>query len=288
MLRSVFVLLIVCCITVSGKSQCPFQNTTTSTVLNGSYVPHLIPTSKVIPNPHLREADVMWSKRVWRVIDLRQKMNHSLYYPLEPTGDRSSLWDLLKCSLYEGQVTAYNPGPLLDDDEFKVPYTLTELQEIFVSYDTVWTVNPDTDEMEPVPVEEQLESREIKQYMLKEDWFFDRQRSVLECRIIGMAPMREIKGQNGEIRGYSPVFWLYFPEVRYVLRNALVFNRQNNVHTMSFDDLFQKRYFSSYIVKESNVFDRKINEYLTGTDALLEAEKLKRNIFKVEHDLWHY
>ena len=135
---------------------------------------------------------------------------------------------------------------------------------------------------------DELESREIKRYRIKEDWFFDKQRGVMDVRIIGIAPMKEVRGQNGDFRGYAPVFWLYFPECRYVLANSKVFNRGSDVHNMSFEDLFWKRMFSSYIIKESNVFDRKVNEYVAGVQALLESEQIKGNIAKVEHDLWHF
>ena len=97
-----------------------------------------------------------------------------------------------------------------------------------------------------------------------------------------------MKGEDGELRGYAPVFWLYFPECRYVFANATVFNRGNGSREMTYDDLFWKRMFSSYIVKESNVFDRKINEYMVGEAALLESEKIKDEIARMEHDMWHY
>jgi len=48
------------------------------------------------------------------------------------------------------------------------------------------------------------------------------------------------------------------------------------------------RKFSSYIFKESNVFDRRIQDYATGIDLLLEGEKIKADIFNKEHDMWTY
>ena len=56
----------------------------------------------------------------------------------------------------------------------------------------------------------------------------------------------------------------------------------------TFEEIFQKRYFSSYIIKETNVFDRSINDYAQGLDALLESERIKDELFTIEHDLWHY
>ena len=182
-------------------------------VLDGVYIKEHSPTRKVVPYTHLREADVMWSKRIWRIIDLREKINHPLYYPVEPINDRKSLFDVIKQALLvDGAITAYYPGPLLDDDEFKVPMLTSEVKALFSSVDTSYTEDLETGDFVPVIQNIELASREIKQYKLKEDWFFDRQRSVLDVRIIGIAPMREIKGEDGEVRGYAEMFWLYFPE----------------------------------------------------------------------------
>lgn len=278
---------------VAGLFAIPFCMVTSSvsaqTVLDGPYVKEHTPTRKVVPYTHLREADVMWAKRIWRVIDLREKMNHPLYYPVEPINDRKSLFDIIKQALLvDGSITAYNPGPLLDDDEFKVPMLTSEIKALFTTIDTTYTENLETGDFEPVIQTIELESREIMQYKLKEDWFFDRQRSVLDVRIIGIAPMKEVRGDDGEVRGYAEMFWLYFPECRYVFANWDVFNRRNDSERRTFEDLFWKRMFSSYIIKEANVFDRRINEEYQGIDALLDAERIKNEIFLLEHDLWHF
>ena len=265
------------------------QEAAAQNVLDGVYVKEHTPTRKVIPYTPLREADVMWSQRIWREIDLREKINHPLYYPIEEINDRKSLFDVIKHALLvEGSITAYNPGPLLDDDEFKVPMLPSEVKGMFSRWDTSYTEDLETGDYVPVIQEIQLESREIKRYKIKEDWFFDKQKSVLDVRIIGIAPMKEVRGEDGEVRGYAEMFWLYFPECRYVFANWDVFNRQNDAARMTFEDLFWKRMFSSYIIKESNVYDRRINEEYTGISALLESERIKDEIFKLEHDLWHF
>ena len=213
---------------LAAMSQCPYVGAVNggSTVLNGAYVEETIPIKQLMSYPPLREADVMWSKRIWREIDLREKMNHPLYYPMEPTDGRASLWDLIKCATLDGNLTAYSPGPLLDEDEFKQAYTVAELNQIYNSIDSVTTIDIDSDEPITVEVIDALESSEIKKYRIKEDWFFDRKRSVMEVRIVGIAPVKEVIGEDGELRGYAPVFWLYFPECRYVFANAKVFNRK--------------------------------------------------------------
>lgn len=259
------------------------------TVLDGAYIKEHTKTKRVVPYTHIREADVMWARRVWRIIDLREKVNHPLYFPTEPINDRKSLFDVIRQGLMvDGSITAYDPGALLTDDEFKKAYLATELQELFTRMDTQYTESLTTGDMEMVVQPINLESRDIKMYKLKEDWIFDKQRSTLDIRIIGIAPMKEVKGEDGEVRGYAPLFWLYYPECRYVFANWDAFNRENDSERRSFEDIFWKRQFSSYITKWSNVYDRQISDYKTGLDGLLEGEEIKQALFEFEHDLWNF
>ena len=259
-------------------------------VLDAAYIKEHTPTRRAVPYTHLREADVLFAKRVWRTLDLREKMNHPLYFPVEPTNGRRSLWDVIRDGLLkEGSLTAYDAGPLLQDDDFQYPLMYNALDSMLNPTTTIWTDDlEDPDNKIPVEVPAPITSANITRYQLKEDWFFDKQRGVMEVRIIGLAPMREVRGDDGELRGHAPLFWLYFPELRYVLANAEAFNRQNDGERRSLDHVFQDRMFSSYVIKESNVYDRRIGDYSQGLDALLEAERVKEGLFRAEHDLWNY
>ncbi|MCB9183023.1 MAG: gliding motility protein GldN [Flavobacteriales bacterium] len=259
------------------------------TVLDGAYIKEHTRTQRVVPYTHIREADVMWARRVWRTIDLREKLNHPLYFPTEPINDRKSLFDVIRQGLMvDGSITAYDPGPLLTDDEFRKPLLRQQLEDMFTRMDTQYTEDLTTGDMMMVVQPINLESRDIKMYRLKEDWIFDKQRSTMDIRIIGIAPMKEIRGEDGEVRGYAPLFWLYYPECRYVFANWDVYNRENDAERRSFESIFWKRQFSSYITKWSNVYDRQINQYKTGLDALLEGEEIKQALFEFEHDLWNF
>ena len=287
-----------------------------------------VPTKKVIPYAHLREADYIWGKRVWRTIDLREKQNYPLYYPLVPLNDRWSLWDILKVNINEGNITSYSPfdpadetSELLDGDQFKYPLvtgagypddvvkSLVELSFNAVEYGEYYDKQkmdangePMYDEYdEPIYEEDEygmalqtrdttkipIEAQEIIEYKIKEDWFFDKQRSVLDVRIEGIAPV-VYRYQEKTIIGKRTLFWVYFPECRYVFQNYFVYNEHNDARRMSFDDLFWKRKFQSYIHKETNVYDREINDHKVGVNALLKSEDIKYQIFKFEHDVWHF
>jgi gliding motility associated protien GldN len=259
------------------------------TILDGAYIKENVRTKKVVPYPPVREADVLWSKRIWRSIDLREKANYSLYYPIEPIKGRLSLFDVIKQSIMvDGSLTAYSPGPTFQDDEFTTPLSPEEIKAVFISVDTLTTEDPDTGEFIDVVQETELGSTEITQYRIKEVWYFDKQSSTIQVRIIGIAPMKEYYSEEGLFMGYQPIFWLYYPECRYVFVNFESFNPRNDAQRISYDDLMSKRMFDSFIYKEENVYDRIIGSYAQGIDALLESERIKKEIFNWEHDLWSY
>ncbi len=277
-----------------------------SDVLDGVYVQEHIPTKRVIQYTHLREADVMWSKRVWRTIDLREKMNHPLFYPEEPISDRMALWDVIKYGvLKEGSLTVYEPIEF--DDQFRFPVKPANgnisspefrkrLESFFGEQQVVQKLDENDEPMYDMDTGDEIYdtltieyvANQIIRYEIKEDWFFDKQRSVMDVRIIGISPVVYYTNpETGDVMGTQNLFWLYFPECRYVFQNFFVYNRDNDAMRMSFDDLFWKRQFSSYIHKESNVFDRTIFPSWDGVDALLESERIKDEMFKIEHDVWH-
>ncbi|MGZ4033484.1 MAG: type IX secretion system ring subunit PorN/GldN [Bacteroidia bacterium] len=257
---------------------------------DGVYTKENTRTRRAIPYPTLREADVMWSKRVWRVIDLREKMNFPLYYPDARILDRKSLFDVIHdAATKDGTITCF--GQPATDDEFRYDMTKSEIEGLLVKWDSTATTedpnNPGT--FISAPTKNEITTDKVWQYWVKEDWFFDKQRSVLDVRIIGLCPLIEKKTETGESTGSSsPLFWIYFPEARPVFANQEVYMRHNDAERRTFEDIFWKRMFSSYIRKESNVYDRGIYDYKSGLDLLLESERVKNDIFMYEHDLWHF
>jgi len=261
-----------------------------SQVNDGVYEKEHIPSRKPVPYPFLREADVMWSKKVVRCIPLREKLNHPLYFPTEQMGTRMSLTNLLMYGISNEGLTAYDASV---DDKFTVPLTKAQIGDNFgAGMDTVSIVNEQTGVEEISVVESEPNFSEVKQFYVKEEWFLDKQRSVLEVRIIGLTAIREFyrkEDVDQEEVLMKKVFMVYFPESRRLFANHEVFNQNNDAERKTFDDIFFKRKFSSYITQESNVYDdRGINEYKVGLQSMLEAEKVKYWIFNFEHDLWEF
>ena len=281
--RHLVTLLCVLAVALSAEAQ-------TQTVLDGAYVKETNLTKRVVPYPSLREADVMYVRRIWQDIDLRQKINQMFYFPVDPIEDRKNLFDVIRYALeVEGSLTAYGTGPAGDDDEFRYPYTGTQVDSVLNPVVIIPQFDPVTGEViGSMEAQTSINSQDIVRYRVKEDWVWDRQRSQRQVRIIGIAPIIEKKDDEGNSQGLAPLFWLYYPECRYVFANVECYNYENDAQRRTFEEIFQKRYFSSYIVKETNVFDRSIADYAQGLDALLESERIKDELFTIEHDLWHY
>jgi len=275
---------------ILGTAVCSENNVQAQTVLDGAWIKEHNKTKKVIQYPFIREADVMFAKRIWQDIDLREKINLPLYYPLEESNGMKSLFDVIKDALLvEGSITAYSSGATGKEDDFRTPLLRSDVENMLEKPDTTYTEDPDTGELVAVTQVLRTTSQDIKKYRIKEDWFFDKQRSERYIRIIGIAPLKEYRDQDGEATGaYEILFWLYFPECRYVFANWDSFNRFNDAERRSFDDLFQKRMYNSTIVKESNVYDRKLDDVYSGIDRLLKAEEVKEKLFNMEHDLWSF
>jgi len=190
----------------------------------------------------------------------------------------------------DGQLTAYDART---DDEFKVPITFEQVKEMFGATSRTRQVRDGaTGEMVDRLIEGEIRPEEVKQIMVKEEWYFDKQTSTLNVRIIGICPIQEYyrdEDINQTDVQRRQVFWVYYPEARDLMASNAVINPNNTARNMSFDDLFVKRYFNSYVVKESNTFNnRDISAYLSGRDAMLESKRIENEIFNFEQDLWEY
>lgn len=284
-MKKIFVFLGVVALLVAAINQ-----ETKAQIIDGAYKRTDLTNRKPTSLPFIREADVMMSKKVWRIIDLREKMNQPLYFPTKDVEGRFNLVNLFLEGIKNGKITAYDAK---NDDEFKVPMTFEQVKESFgATTRTQMVRDVDTGEMKPKVVSGEIRSEEVKQFMVKEEWVFDKQTSTLNVRVIGICPIQEFYREgdtNQESVQRRQVFWIYYPEARELMAANAVFNPQNTARNASFDDIFLKRKFNSYIVKEENIYNnRDISQYLSGKDAMLESKRIESSIFDYEQNLWEY
>ncbi len=246
-------------------------------------------SAQSVPYVYVREADVMWSKRIWRVIDLREKMNLPLYYPLDDLPARISLFRVLQKGISAGKITRMFEFDAFTNEfgeELNAQQALAEMTETIYVKDSVGNplLDPNGNQ---VTMQDTLKPDRIVQYWIKEDWFFDKQRSVMEVRIIAMAPVIELDDPVNGRFSYKPLFWVYYPDCRNYFSQYKIYNPYNDTAWLSFEQFFEKRIFSSYIRQESNVYNRPLSAYVQGMEALMESERIKESIFEFEEGLWH-
>jgi hypothetical protein len=385
-----------------------------SGIIDGVVMKEAVITKAKVPYQYVREADYVWSKRVYSRIDSREKINHNLFLPhdfisseynimdlmknqddpnWERNSERYSLWTLIRLHVINGDLPVFAPSsdetpeiedgysfkyeivsnisdPFFNDAKYRnkisrlIGFTSAPKVETYSYYDStneekvtqtvvkdklledylndanfaqlkfLYDQNPqkikswydatlDGEEMKGDGASYWVTSKCIVSYNIKEDWFFDKQRSVLDRRIIAIAPLAKFSvdldendnstGERGDLLLYPPndqetlhyydgkeilpyegqveereLFWLYFPHLRDYMVQYYVYNDKSDAQWMSFDDLFWKRQFNSQIYKTSDKFDREIEDYKYGVDALYEAERIKDEIRKWEIDVWNY
>jgi gliding motility associated protien GldN len=252
--------------------------------LDGLYEDEGLMDKVPVPYPYIRQADVMWSKRVWREVDFRQKFNQKFYFPIETQAEWKSFIVTVLDAMKEGELTAYD---ISNTDELLVPITYNEVigRQTDSIYQIMQRPYPPYEEFDTV-IYTEFDPTKVMRIRIKEDWYFDTKQSQLLFRTLAICPVM-IKERNGQ-EVTEPLFWLSYPESRDVFAQSLVFNEFNSSARLSYDEVFWKSLYDSYIYKEENVFDRRISQYATGVDALLEAERIKKELRMFEENLWQY
>lgn len=245
----------------------------------------IIENRKPIPYQGVREADVIWAKLLWREINLGEKVNLPLYFPKEPLDGRYSLVDLLLKGIKNQTIMAFDT----DDDEFKVPIGYEAILKKFGAGTKQIDQEQPDGSVTQVTVTTEAITSEVKKVLVKELWYFDKQSSTMQVRIIGLCPVRVYKKESSPDELQMKLFWINYNDCRTNLVQQEVYNNRNDALRLSFDDIFIRRRFSSIVMKESNVYNnRSIGSYAKGVDAMIESDRIKNEMFNWEQDLWHY
>lgn len=259
----------------------------------GNYYEHTLTRElEATPLQYVRENDVVWEHIIWRTIDMREKFNQFFYFPLERNGVEGHknfaylIWD----------AVVANEIPIFADDEMKIPIDNEAFVARFTRADTVILEIVDEEEnyeYQTVLVPKEFNSEEMLQVRIKEAWYIDKQNTDQYVRILSLALTKELyKEHNGDIDyiGTVVLFWIPMQsiQVRRLLARNEAFLAENLAHQPSWEYIFSTRMFNSYITKESNRFNRSIVDYLTGTDALWESERIETKLLDISQDIWEY
>ncbi|MBQ6741248.1 MAG: gliding motility protein GldN [Bacteroidales bacterium] len=254
---------------------------------------------KAMPYPSLRKSDVVWDRVIWREVDFNEKFNQFFFFPVNnetSTQGRISLINLIMKGVRNGEI------PVYEDDDMVKELDLAEAMKLLVGDPYNKRVEALDENGQPIYDEEiddyvmkdslvtrSFDSTSVMKIRLKERWYIDKQDTRQKVRIVGLA-FQYLKETltGGQALEWS--FWIPMDDmrVRNVFVNANAYDENNDVVERSYDDVFIQRYFDSYIIRESNVYNRSISDYLTGEDAILESQRIEDEIFNVESDMWEY
>ena len=228
---------------------------------------------------YIDERDILWSKIVYEKIDLNEKLNFPLLFPVNDETyekNRKSLWRILKENIINKRITELYFDR---NDNFKDKMSFTDVMEVVSFTELINGVQ--------TPAEE-LKSIDITAYRIKGMWYFDKRQGEMKYRLLGLMPVgKNLKDDDG--KNNTDLFWIWYPSVRKILHEEKVFNDKNNASSISFDQLLVSRRFSSFIYKEDNVYgDRAIKDYkIPGLESILESQRIKKEILDFEQDMWN-
>ena len=228
---------------------------------------------------YIDERDILWSKIVYEKIDLNEKLNFPLLFPVNNETyekNRKSLWRILKENIINKRITELYFDR---NDNFKDKMSYNDVMEVVSFTELINGV--------PTPPEE-LKSIDITAYRIKGMWYFDKRQGEMKYRLLGLMPVgKNLKDDDG--KNNTDLFWIWYPSLRKILHQEMVFNEKNNANRISFDQLLISRRFSSYIYKEDNLYgDRPISSYKDkGLQSILESQRIKKEILDFEQDMWN-
>lgn len=257
---------------------------------------------KPLPYGYVHDRDVLMGKTIWEFIDIDERINFPLYYPIDTAfvgKERRSLFDVLVKNIKSGKITE-----VYVDDYFNTKKTFKDMESSFTYIDTTDAgkdeINNYYDDyksgkkvLDPQFInKKELDASYISGYKIKGYWYFDKRQGELKYRLIALCPVTpEARDAGNDNADVIDLFWVYFPSIRDILHEAKAFNDKNSAMPITFDHLLNSRRFSGEIYKEENVYgDREIQQYMkdNAQNQLLESERVKEKIRSFESDMWNY
>jgi gliding motility associated protien GldN len=254
----------------------------------------LIKDKSPLPYEYLREDDQLYKQVIWRNIEVKEKMNLPFGYDAEEDNGNQQFIYILLNAIKNGEITAFSGV----NDRFTTPMKVAEIAELLVGKS--YTIQkPDYDKdpdgskgiFKDTTIREEFNTNTIQTYQVKEEVIFDKESSRLHFRILGIAPMLTRTTESGETKGQLPLFWLYYPDARPVLAKFEAYNPRNFANRMSWEEIFESRYFTSHIIKSTLNNPGNKNIAALISDPLLrlvEGENVKEAIFNFEQGQWSY
>lgn len=252
---------------------------------------------KPLPYGYVSDRDILWSKVVWEYIDLNQRINLPLYYPVDTTqvdDYRRSLYHTLLQAVREGKITE-----TYDDSYFTSKLTVKEINQKLLRVDTsdagYDALNEGETNISEYVDSIAIQSQDIQGFRIKGLWYFDKRMGELKYRLLGIAPVapdvQTLGRDDVQDDELLALFWVFYPDSRQSLHDMKVFNDKSSTNPVSFDHILNSRKFNGIIYREENMYgNRDISDYIKGNSLfqVLEAQRIKESIRDRELDMWNY
>ena len=289
-------LAIVCLLgSVSSFAQSNLLNAKTPDQIGLKTAAQLVSDNdKPLAYGYVHDRDVLMGKTTWEIIDLSERINFALYFPIDTANvgsDRRSLYDVLTKAMKNGKITE-----VYTDSYFNTKKSIQDIETSLSRIDTTDAgreqINAGQKVSQEYIMKQDLTAQDVTQYKIKGYWYFDKRQSELKYRLLGICPVTpDVYTMNSDVKDYIELFWIFFPAAREVLHEAKAFNDKNSAMPISFDQILNSRRFNSVIYKEENIYgDRTIEDYMkdNAQNQLLESERVKEKIRTFESDMWNY
>lgn len=245
-----------------------------------------------------RADDIVWSRIVYRVIDMREKQNYQLYFPLRSNDEYKSLFKLMLDAICNG-VNVYSKDArdlrpsfnnVLQGEDLSKAFAFdNEMDNNLIQVDTVTKQRTFQNDKYMSYVKNQLK------FLIQEIIFFDKHTSRLYSKIIAIAPLYALHPDNIESKESMQYFrgsilcWFSFDELRPALAKQIVIPNGNETERLTYDEFFDQKLYSSYLLGDSNMFNRMLLEYVVDPVKIKkEQARIETEIMNFEQDLWEY
>ena len=243
---------------------------------------------------YVDDRDILMGKMTWEIIDLSERINFPLYFPVDTANigsNRRSLYDVLTKAIRNGDIT-----DVFSDSYFNTKKTYKDIKASLTRIDTTDAGREQINAGQKISpeyiIKQDLTAQDVSQYKIKGYWYFDKRQSELKYRLLGICPVTpDVFTMNSDEKDYIELFWVFFPAARDILNEAKTFNDRNSAMSISFDQILNSRRFNGTIYQEENVYgDRSIASYMkdNAQNQLLESERIKEKIRNFEQDMWNY
>ena len=302
-MRKIFLLILLIFFTNEVFSQANLLNAKNPLEIGDNSSSEAI--TEFVDYEYVDDKNILWSKVVYEFIDLNERLNFPLLFPVNDTkydDTRKSLWRVIRENIENGKISEVydsNNDNFTEASRIIGKDSTDQEAKVFKNYN-ISDIYKSKYVPESFVPREVASSADIFGYVIKGVWYFDKIHAELRYRLLAIQPYgKDLKTSVDGEETETGYFWIWYPSIREILDKHLVFNDKNNNNRISFDELLINRRFSSYIYKYDNVYgDREIRDYIRQRDnesyaqwqtrIIMESERIKKEILDFEIDMWGY